>query len=113
MLKKIRIIAISLLGIVIAIYAIFQTHAYLTGPVIVVYSPANGATYNTPLIEVDGRVQNVSYLSLDGRQIFTDTKGVFSEKLLLSPGYNIIKLEAKDKFGTKRSKQLEIILKEY
>jgi hypothetical protein len=38
-------------------------------------------------------------LILNGRAIFTDTGGNFSEDLLLAPGLNRIRLEAKDKFG--------------
>ena len=94
-------------------YGLFQAHKYIEGPVVTIYSPQNGATFSSPLVEIDGRAQNVSFLKLDDRQIFTDTSGRFSEKLLLSPGYNIITLDAQDKFGKTVSKKLELVLKEY
>ena len=111
--SAVRLSAVILFGLIIIGYGLFQGKKYIIGPVITIYSPQNGAAYNTPLIQVDGRVQNVSFLKLDGRQIFTDTKGRFSEKLLLSSGYNILVLDAQDKFGKTVSKKLELILKEY
>ncbi len=109
----VRITAISLLGVIILGYGLFQAQKYIEGPIITIYSPQNGATYTSPLIEVNGRAQNVAYLALDGRQIFTDTSGRFSEKLLLSPGYTILTLRGQDEFGKIISKQIELVLKEY
>jgi hypothetical protein len=46
---------------------------------------------------------------LNGRPIFIDLEGRFFEKLLLSPGYNIIELTAKDTQGRAIEKHLEIM----
>ncbi len=109
----IRIVIFCLFGILIAGYSVFQAQKLITGPVIEVYTPQNGATYSQTLIEIDGRVFNTSHLNLNGRSIFTDKSGYFKEKLLLSPGFNIIKLDAVDKYKKYTEKILEIILKEY
>ncbi len=108
-----RIGIISLIALVILVYAGFQAQKIVRGPVIDVFTPQNGATYNQTLIEIEGRARNIAYLNLNGRKIFTDKDGHFKEKLLLSPGYNIIKLDAQDKFKKYTEKTLEIILKEY
>ena len=108
-----KISLFALLGLVIVGYSLFQAWKLITGPVIDVTSPENGATYSQALVEVAGRARNTAYLNLDGRAIFTDKDGYFSEKLLLSPGYNIIKLDATDKFKAKTERKLEVILKEY
>ncbi|MFA5888944.1 MAG: hypothetical protein WCW47_03455 [Candidatus Paceibacterota bacterium] len=112
-ISVLRISLISILVLVIVGYSLFQAQKLLTGPVIDVYTPQNGATYNQTLIEIDGRAYNVAYLNLNGRPIFTDKDGYFKEKLLLSPGYNIIKLDAVDKFKKYTEKTLELVLKEY
>jgi len=104
---------ITLLGIIIFGYSLFQAQKLLTGPVIEVYTPQNGATYSQTLIEIGGRALNTAHLNLNGRKIFTDKEGYFKEKLLLSPGYNIIKLDAVDKFKKYTEKTLELVLKEY
>ncbi|HEY4508749.1 MAG TPA: hypothetical protein VJC13_00485 [Candidatus Paceibacterota bacterium] len=108
-----RISLISLFGLIILGYSLFQAQKLLVGPVIDVYSPQNGATYNQALIEIYGRARNAAYINLNDRPIFTDKDGYFREKLLLSPGYNIIKLDARDKFKKYTEKKLELILKEY
>lgn len=112
-LSVIKISAVSFLALVIVAYSLFQAWKLISGPIIDIYTPQNGATYNQTLIEIDGRARNVSYLSMNDRKIFTDKNGYFKEQLLLSPGYNVIKLDAKDKFGTYTEKKLELILKEY
>ncbi|OHB09807.1 MAG: hypothetical protein A3H52_00380 [Candidatus Zambryskibacteria bacterium RIFCSPLOWO2_02_FULL_39_26] len=98
---------------VIVGYSIFQAWKLISGPIIDIYTPQNGATYSQTLIEIEGRARNISYLNLNDRPIFTNKNGYFKEKLLLSPGYNIIKLDAKDKFKNYTKKRLEIILKEF
>jgi hypothetical protein len=107
-----RIGTISLLGIIIVGYSLFQAQKLIVGPVIEVHTPQNGATYNQTLIEIEGRARNTAHLNLNGKKIFTDQEGYFKEKLLLSPGYNIIKLDAVDKFKKYTEKTLELILKE-
>ena len=110
---KLRVALFSLLGLIIVGYSIFQAQKLISGPIIEVYTPQNGATYNQTLIGIEGRARNISYINLNDRAIFTDKNGYFEEKLLLSPGYNIIKLDARDKFNNYTEKKLEIILKEY
>ncbi len=111
--KILRISLISLLVIIIGGYSLFQAKKLISGPIIEVYSPKNGETLTQALIEVEGRARNAAYLNLDDRPIFTDKTGYFKEKLILSPGLNIIRLDAQDKFKKYTEKRLEVILKEY
>lgn len=112
-LSILRIASIIFLALFIASYAIFQAWKLISGPIITLYSPETGATYSQALIEIEGRAKNIAYLNLNDRPIFTDTTGYFKEKILLSPGYNVIKLDAQDKFKNYTEKRLELILKEY
>ena len=112
-ISVLRIFLIFVLVLVIVGYSLFQAQKLITGPVIEVYTPQNGATYSQTLIEIGGRALNTAHLNLNGRKIFTDKEGYFKEKLLLSPGYNIIKLDAVDKFKKYTEKTLELVLKEY
>ena len=108
----IKVSLFSFLGIVILGYSLFQAQKLISGPIIEVFTPQNGATYNQTLIEISGRARNIAYLNLNDKPIFTDKNGYFKEKILLSPGYNVIKLDAKDKFKKYTEKRLELILKE-
>jgi hypothetical protein len=108
-----RIGAVTIIILVIAGYALFQAQKLISGPIIDVYTPEDGATFNQTLIEVTGRARNIAYINLNDRPIFIDKNGYFEEKLLLSPGLNIIKLDAQDKFKKRTEKRLQVVLKEY
>jgi hypothetical protein len=110
---KLKIGLFIFLGLAILGYTIFQSQKIISGPVINILSPQNGSTLNEELILIEGMTKNISHINLNDRQIFTDKNGYFAEKFLLSPGYNVIKIDAEDKFNKKEQKILELILKEY
>jgi hypothetical protein len=92
-------------------YTFFQARNIILGPVVEITEPLNGASVESSLIEVEGFVKNISHISMNGRQIFTDDKGLFGEKLLLSYGYNIITIKARDRFDREVERKLELIYK--
>lgn len=104
--------SLIVLGVLVVGYSAFQAQKIIRGPVVTILSPLNGATYITPLIEVKGTTKNVSSITLNDRILYIDRVGNFIDALLLIPGYNIIKIEAQDKFGAKTKKMIEIIYKE-
>ncbi|MHB1316556.1 MAG: hypothetical protein ACYCZW_01730 [Minisyncoccota bacterium] len=108
-----KLYSLIILGVVILFYSLFQAQKILSGPKITTSSPLNGATYTTNLVEVKGVAKNASVLKLNDRLLYTDKSGNFIDTLLLIPGYNIIKLEAQDKFGVKVIKRVEIIYQEH
>ena len=93
----------------IAGYSYFETRTLIKGPQVSINTPRDGETLKDPLVDITGTAGNISYLSLNDRQIYVDDKGNFNEQLLLSPGYNVWTLQAKDKFGRTVSKKLELI----
>ncbi len=101
-----------ILALIIVSYTIFQAHKIIIGPQVTIHTPTNGATVANTLLMVTGTAERVSLLTMNGRSIFIDTNGAFAEKLLLSPGYNTITIEAQDKFGKKITKSLQVVLNE-
>lgn len=111
MLRKwLQIGAGVIIASVIVGYAIFQFQDLLSGPTITITSPQNGQTLESPLVEISGTARRVAFISLNGRQIFTNPQGEFREQLVLSTGYNIITVSAEDKFNRTTEKQLELLL---
>jgi hypothetical protein len=106
----IKILIIILVITAIAGYSFFQARNIIRGPQISLVSPSNGTTVTEQAVEIQGSAKNISYITLNDRRIFVDKDGMFNEELLLAPGYNIWKLEAKDKFGRIVSKNIELIL---
>ena len=105
------IVIISIIVIGIGLYAYLQSREYLRGPVIAISEPENGISFAAPLITIAGRAENAAFLTLNGRQIFTDEQGSFRERLLLQEGYNILAIDAKDRFGRIARKTLELVHK--
>ncbi len=105
----IGISTIVVIAIGLVVYTYFQSREYLQGPLLTVDEPLNGSLSTTSLIALHGTARNVAFLTLNGRQIFTDETGRFKESLLLSEGYSIMTLEAKDRFGYSTEKRLELV----
>lgn len=106
-----KLVGIVFLAVAISGYAIFQARNIILGPIINIDSPKNGATVAQSFVEIEGKTRNISYISMNDNQIFTDDKGVFREKLLLSYGYNIITIRVRDRFNREITKRLELIYK--
>ncbi len=92
-------------------YGAFRAQNLVRGPDIGITSPQNGGTTTESLVQVEGFARNISFITLNGEKIFTDEQGIFKQKLLLSRGYNIMTLEAKDRFGRTAQKTLQITYK--
>ena len=101
-------VSLALFGL-LSLYAYYQSREYLRGPLLTIVTPTDGAVFSSPLITLSGTAENVAFFTLNGRQIFTDESGRFSEQLLLQEGYTIITLEAKDRFGHRAEKRLELV----
>ena len=90
-----------LIALGILIYAYYGFRTFLSGPSIHITSPSNGITLTQPLITIEGTAENIARVELNNRQIFIDENKRFTEKLLLQKGYNIITIQAVDKFKRK------------
>lgn len=95
--------------IAVLLYTGFQTRNLIRGPQITITSPASGSKLAQASVDITGQAQLISRLSLNDNPIFTDQEGNFSQKLLLAPGYNIIKVEAQDRFNRTISKTIQLI----
>lgn len=66
-------------------------------------------TDTSPLIKINGNAKNATYLSLNGREIFIDRDGSFSEPVALLPGLSVVTIDAQDKFGKFTEKKFEVM----
>ena len=98
--------------VLIVSYGIFNARNLLTGPVIEVFNPTNDTETDTNLLTVKGRAENITFISLNDKPIFVNKEGLFEEKLLLSPGANIIEIRARDYFKKEILKTIKIYYKQ-
>jgi hypothetical protein len=100
-------VLICLSAVLLSYYVYIESRDFLTGPSISVAYPINQSEVYGPEVEVRGKTERVSSITLNNSPIFIDEKGVFREKLILPNGYTIIQLEAKDRFGKTAGLRLE------
>ncbi len=101
---------VSALVLTIVFYAAWQLRHVVGGPAINITHPEPGFVDTEPLVEIAGTATDIDWLYLNGRQIFTDEAGQFNEKYLAAPGYNVIQLVGKDKFGRQTTEMVEFVI---
>lgn len=93
------------------VYALFQARFLIAGPQIALET--QGIVSTNRLVTIDGSARNIVRMTLNGRQIYTDADGNFSEALVLENGYTIATLEAADRYGRiTRSTQTFVFVEE-
>jgi hypothetical protein len=97
-----------LLALVGTSYFLFQARFMVLGPMLEITYPKNGALVASSVVNIEGRARNIAWISLNGRQIFTDENGRWSEKMIVSPGTSIMTVKTKDRFGREAEKSVEI-----
>lgn len=97
--KIVKVGTLSLFFLFIVLYAFFVSKGLIFGVKIKDVNIIDGAKVTQSVLEVKGNAKNAINLSLDGREISIDSKGNFDETILLLPGYNVVNITAKDKFG--------------
>ncbi len=90
-----------IVGLCVAVfiaYVLFQARFIIAGPVIVLTNE-NEVAQTEKRVVLEGNASNIVHMTLNGRQIYTDTEGNFKEALVLENGYTIATLQAKDRYG--------------
>ncbi|MBI4088282.1 hypothetical protein HY418_02790 [Candidatus Kaiserbacteria bacterium] len=105
--SRITKIALGLFFLLIIGYAYFEARGLLFGPSITVTSDV--AEVHDPFITLQGHADRISALSMNGKAVEVTEDGAFSEPYLLTPGYNRIILDARDKYGRTSSQTIEIV----
>lgn len=109
--KTVKIVIFVIFFLLIVVYSYFALKDIVTGSELTINTPLHNSTVNTSLIVVEGKAVNISFIYLNGRQIFTDEVGFFSEQLLLYSGYNIITITVKDRVGRATTEKIRVIYK--
>jgi len=110
--RKTFIYLIALVAfIIIAGYAGLEARNYLSGPSIVIENPENGVTLREQFVEIRGRAEGASLLTINGAKVLADAEGNFKQELLLGLGYNVFEVKVLDRFNREEKKLLEVVYK--
>jgi len=104
-----RITMFTVLLLVILGYSAFEARKILEGPNLKITSPLTREIKNDPYVHIAGIAKNIKEIKLNGNSIFVDESGNFNEKFMLISGYNIIEIQAKDKFNKETKEILELV----
>ncbi len=92
-------------------YAYARVESFVQGPRITIITPQNGETIPVRHYQIEGIIERAAYITLNGRQIYTDESGKFSEEVLFAEHLNIFEIVATDRFERKTKEVLQIIYK--
>ncbi len=90
-------------------YSAFEARKIVEGPDLQITSPIVHGIMTNPYVQVAGIAKNIKEIKMNGKAIYIDEQGNFNEKFLLISGYNIIELEAKDKFNKETKEKIEMV----
>lgn len=93
-------------------YALYEARFLILGPQVKITYPQNGAVLDSKVLNLEGRASNIAWISLNGRQIYVDEEGHFSEKLIAPAGISIISVTARDRFGRETEKRVQVLVRE-
>ena len=102
-------IGLAVFFLIVLGYAYYEGRALLYGPIIDI-SP-RVMEVSDPLITISGQARRIASLALNGMEISVTEEGGFSEKYVLTPGYNRLILNARDKYGKTTERVVEIVYK--
>lgn len=111
-LHTVRILLIFF-GLFALAYGFFEARRLIEGPTLTLTSPTDGSAVAGPLIHIAGSAQNISYLSIDGAQAFADKEGHFEKLLSPAPGYTVVTVSGRDRFGRVQTKTAHITIVNY
>jgi hypothetical protein len=105
-------LAVGILFIlIISTYTYTKSGDFIKGPSLTILSPQDGILLEEPLVEIRGKVERISSITINDNPIFVDESGNFNEQLLMSYGQNIITIRAEDKFERVVEEVLKVVYK--
>jgi hypothetical protein len=107
--KIIKIAALSIVFLLIIIFVFFNSRALVSGVKIKNVNIKDNMKVSENILKITGTAKNAVKLTLDGREISVNEKGDFEETIVLLSGYNLIDIEAQDKFGNSDEKNYKLI----
>jgi hypothetical protein len=101
---------LSVLGIASILGVVFyNTKDIFFGAPFSIVAVTDGATVRNSFLPISGSAKNATEVDINGRVVAIDKKGIFSDGIVLSPGYNIVEIKQRDRFGKEQKKVLHLV----
>lgn len=107
---KLVTIAVSLFVIVMfGYYFLRQINSFNSKPYLLVESPVSDQIVKEKDITVSGKTEADAILKINGQDVSVNGDGVFSQKISLSEGRNMLVIEAWNRFNKSEKKEFNIV----
>ncbi|MDA8596989.1 hypothetical protein N9L26_01490 [Candidatus Pacebacteria bacterium] len=95
-------------ALLLTAYVVFQARVFIAGPQVSLTSDLNTIQTDRQ-ITMKGLAENITEISINGREIVTDEAGNFSESIVLENGYTIVRIDAYDRYGRQTTLTREFV----
>lgn len=103
-----------ILGLILILgYGLFEARRLIEGPTLTILEPIDGSATSSALVRIVGEGQNISFLTINDAEAFTDESGHFEELLSPPTGVTVFTVKAQDRFGRKAQKTVHITMLNY
>lgn len=108
-----RVVAIGVVCIFTAVfgYIYHQSKDLLEGPLVNIQSPLPQSSLGSHVAVIKGSSKHIAEITLNDNPIYIDKSGHFTERVLLLPGYNVVTVKARDRFGRTTEEAVEVVYK--
>lgn len=106
--RNLTIIAVIL---VLGIYFLFQYNSLFFNPKLAIYFPKDKGTISGNVIEVKGKADQYSSLTIDGEEVLVGLNGEFKKSIFAFSGEKKITVIAKSRFGKETKKIITVTVK--
>lgn len=97
--------------VVIAGFLIFQYRAAIFNPNLSVETPTDSQEFKSLVIDVKGKTDPASTLTIDDKQVPINTDGTFQKKIAVFPGESVIVFKVENKFGRVSTVERKILVR--
>lgn len=94
------------------IYLGINLRGTFSAPPLDLETPVDNSVSNAPNLLVKGITNPETKVQINGREIISNTKGLFEEPIVLNPGLNVIVVRVIKKYGQSTTLIRNVILKE-
>ena len=90
--------------------AAYNMRDMVLGTSLEVVTATDGATLDDTFLPLSGVARHARELLINGRTVPLDRAGAFTDAIILSPGYNIVEVALKDRFGNTETKTYHLVV---
>jgi transcriptional regulator with XRE-family HTH domain len=110
--KLMTVVGSAVVGVIAAMYVLFQVFAINKTPALAISEPKNDAVISGTSVNVVGKTEPGITVSINGQNVFVDPAGNFHTTIGVAPGQKELNIAAANKFGKTNEQMLALRVEE-